>query len=447
MPDLEGVVGRRFNTQIAGGTPNLEFGLTSGILPAGIDLKTETVSGSAQGVLSGVPVKPEIQEGLTITASGIGAATVTSNPFKFRVFSGPMTVETQGLHARIGMPFKTSMPVVVEGQDPPYEYKSATTGSMLARALSAGVAFDESDGTYFSEGIQEAGIYDQRLVVTNQSARARAADQIIRVYNPLELSYRETSKGQRLSDFRLVPQIADLSVRDPAKFTLVSGKLPSLLKLDPSTGVISGRPSEMKDIGTYGPLTVSLVDGFNEAPVLSNAFTIEIEDRPALEIRQVSSEVQRFVNNQNRVVEADNIYQGVTFSLSERGTIPTTLSLSPGGRLIGSTSDPVGTVYSGIKVHAVDGVGYTDDLDMSVTVIEPRGIGSVDGGYDRTFTWTKGRDFIGFKLPRVTNTYGTVTYTLGVVPFPLSVDQTTLALTGNAPDYRAPDSLSAFRIP
>lgn len=434
MPDLEGVVGHRSNIQIAGGTPNLEFGLTSGILPEGIELKTETTSGTAQGVLSGIPVKPEIQEGLTITASGIGAATVTSNPFKFRVFSGPMTVETQGLHVRVGHPFKSVAPVVVDGQDPPYEYRSETAGMMQARAVAAGLDFDPVDGTYFSDGIAKAGAYDQRLVVTNQSARVRAVDQIIRVYNDLEISYQEVAKGQRLADFRLEPMLADSSVRAPAKFTLVSGKLPSFLKLDPSTGVISGRPTGMEDIGTYGPFTVSLVDGFNEAPILSNAFTIKIEDRPALEIRQVSSEVQRFVDNQNRVVEADNVYQGVTFSLSNRGTLPSTLSLSPGGHLFGSTSDPVGTVYSGIRVHAVDGVGYTDDLDMSVTVIEPRGIGSIDGGYDRIFTWTKGRDFIGFKLPRVTNTYGMVTYTLGTAPFTLSVDQTTLDLTGKAPN-------------
>lgn len=434
MPDLEGTVGRRFDTRVAGGSQNLGFELTSGTLPAGIRLTTENSTSGALGILSGIPAKPEIQQGLSITASGNGAETVTSNLFRFRVFSGPMSVETRELHARVGTAFKTAEPVVVEGQDPPYEYRSATSGTNQARAAVAGVSFDAADGTYFSDGVREAGIYDQRLVVTNQSARARAADQIIRVYNELNVTYPSSSAGKRLADFRLEPKTGELSIRSPARFELVSGKLPAFLQLNPSNGAITGRPNSIKDIGSYGPFVVSLVDGFNEAPVLSNAFTIDITDRPLLDIRQVSSQVQRFVGNQVRIVEAANAYEGVTFSLASRGNLPSTLSLSPSGHLMGSTTDPVGTVYSGIKAHAVDGVGYTATLDISVTVVEPAGIGSIDGGYDRLFTWTKGRDFIGFNLPRVTNTYGTVTYALGAAPFALSFDPSTLALIGKSDD-------------
>lgn len=423
MPDLEGVVGREASWRIAGGSDNLHFSLTSGQLPSGIDLATETSGNSARGVLSGIPQQPEIQENLRITASGVGAETVTSNPFKFRIFSGPMEATTTDVHARINMPFRSATPRVTQGEDPPYDY----TGS-----VADGITFDPQTGTFASSGIAEAGSYDQRVVVKNESGRSAAADQIIRVYNNLTLAYAAETVGTRLSPLSVAPILTKDSVRQPAKYTLVQGTLPAFLSLNVSTGVISGRPERMEDIASYGPFVVSLVDGFGEAPLKSNPFTIKIDDRPALRISQVTSDIQRWVYNDPVLVRAENVYEGVTFTISDRGDLPATVSVHPEGKLLGSTTDPVGTAYA-FKVHAVDGVGYTDDLDVSVTVIEPLGIGSIDGGFDRGYRWTVDRDFIGFSLPRVRNTYGRVTYTMGDNPFGLQLDPATLALSGSIP--------------
>ena len=187
----------------------------------------------------------------------------------------------------------------------------------------------------------------------------------------------------------------------------------------------------MSDIGTYGPFKVRLVDGFGGAPVESNEFFIEVADRPALEIVQTGAEIQRYVYNGALVVTARNIHGGVTYSLADRGNLPSTITLNTSGRLVGTTDDDAGTVYS-FKVAAVDGLGYSDDLDASVTVIDPVGIGSIGGGFDRTFRWTVDRDFSGFTLPQATNTYGSVVYTLGQAPFDLQLDLSTLALNGRS---------------
>jgi hypothetical protein len=426
MPDLHGTVGTWFQRRIPGGSDNVHFDLVAGQLPAGITLTNVATANGVVGEISGTPTQIESQAGLQISASGQNVTPITSNPFKFAIHSESLSVDLAPVHVRVNTTFQSAAPVVTHGAEPPYTYTSAAV-------LPAGIAFNPSDGTFASAGLAQAGSYDQNLNVTNAGGQKVSGTQMLRVYNNLTLAYPARTDGTRLSNVSISPIITQDSIRDPAKYTLVQGQLPDFLKFDASTGAIDGKPERMGQIGSYGSFVVSLTDGFNEPPVSSNPFTIEIKDRPGLEISQVTAQAQRWVYNSPLIVSAANVYDGVTFAVLDRGNLPSTLSVDEAGRLVGSTSDPVGTVYS-FKVGAVDGVGYSDDLAVSVMVIEPKDIGSIDGGLDRTFTWTVDRDFIGFSLPRVANTFGEVTYTLGSSPFPLQVDQATLALTGKSPD-------------
>ncbi len=178
MPDLEGVVGKTFLRRIAAGSTSVDFALSSGMLPDGIELTNEVIREQARGVISGRPTMPETVEGLRVTASGSGVADVTSNPFRMRVYSSPMEVTTAEVHARVGQGFRTSTPNVILGQDPPYRYENITppTPETDGRGTPAPLEFDAADGTYSSDGFATAGIYDQRILVANQSNRLRAAD-------------------------------------------------------------------------------------------------------------------------------------------------------------------------------------------------------------------------------------------------------------------------------
>ncbi len=426
MPNLSWVTGQWFQRRIGAGSGNVSFDIVSGNLPSGLSFKNIETSQGTLAEISGVPTLVEKQSGIQISAAGLNVVPVTSNAFDFTIHASSIWMEPGQVHARVNTPFQSDVPNITSGAEPPHVFTSPAT-------LPDGLFFDAATGTFSSAGMDTAGIYDRNLTVDNAGGKSVTRPLIIRIYNDLTLDYAPHTDGNRLHQVTIEPILTEDSVRNRATYTLTQGTLPTFLKLDPKTGVISGKPVDMADIGSYGPFVVSLVDGFGEPPLASNAFTIKIEDRPALEIVQIASEAQRFVYNTPLLVQAKNFYEGVTFTIVDRGNLPLGLNLDTAGRFVGWTTDPVGTVYS-FKVGAVDGVGYTDDHDATLTVIEPKEIGSIDGGFNRTFTWTVDRDFIGFSLPRVTNTYGQVTYTLGASPFPLQLNPTTLELTGKAPD-------------
>lgn len=421
IPDLHGAVGSSYFARVATSYSNAFYDVVEGKLPDGLTLQRET------GIIYGVPEQPETQEGIRIAVSGDGIIPTTSNPFMFRIHSSDLKVTLDPVHVRVGAAFTSSTPSVVNGAEAPYRYYRAN-----ASTLPQGILFDDTLGQFRSGGIATPGSYDQRISVLNASNLSVDATQIIRVYDYPTLAYNAQGVGSRFTPVSIKPQLKPESVREPATYTLAQGTLPSFLKLDPATGVISGTTRDAADIGDYGPFVVSLIDAFDQPPVLSNAFSIRIEERKPLLITQTLNKAQRWVVNQRRAFEASNVFEGVTFTLKNPSTMPSTLGVSEDGYLVGTTTDPVGTVYSGVVVEAVDGTGFKDDITADITVIQPDDIASLDGNINRTFTWTVGRDFVGFSLPRVANTYGTVEYAVGANSLGLQVNQTTLALSGNA---------------
>jgi hypothetical protein len=421
IPDLHGAVGSSYFARVATSYSNAFYDVVEGKLPDGLTLQRET------GIIYGVPEQTETQEGIRIAVSGNGVIPTTSNPFTFRIHSTDLKVALDPVHVRIGDGFTSSTPSIVNGAEAPYRYHAN------ASTLPQGISFDNALGQFHSDGMATAGSYDQRMSVLNASNLSVDATQIIRVYEYPTLAYNAQEVGSRFTPVSIKPQLKADSVREPAIYTLLQGTLPSFLKLDPATGVISGTTRDAADIGDYGPFVVSLVDAFDEPPVLSNAFDIRIEERKPLLITQTLDKAQRWVVNQRQAFDASNVLEGVTFTLKNRSSMPSTLGISGNGFLVGTTTDPVGTVYSGVVVEAEDGTGFKDDITANITVVQPDDISSLDGNINRTFTWTVGRDFVGFTLPRVANTYGTVDYEVGANSLGLQVNQTTLALSGNAP--------------
>lgn len=420
IPDLVGSVGSYYHAQIASTYSAASYDVIEGALPDDLELNRET------GVISGVPSRAETQEGIRIAVAGDGVVPTASNSFKFRIVTSTFDVALDPVHARINTPFTSSTPVPVHGAEAPYAYH-------VTSQLPAGISFDTALGQFHSDGISVPGLYDRGMAVTNGSGLSVNRTQIIRVYDHPTLAYNQQEVGSRFTPVSIKPQLKADSVREPAKYTLVQGTLPAFLKLDAATGVISGTTREASDIRDYGPFVVTLGDAFNEDPVSSNSFTIRIEERNPIEVTQTLDKAQRWVANQRKAFDTSNVIEGVTYTLKNRSTMPSTLDVTPDGRLLGTTTDPVGTVYSGVVVEAVDGTGFKDDITVDFTVVQPDDIASLDGNFDRTFTWTVGRDFIGLSLPRVANTYGTVDYQIGANSLGLQVNPSTLALTGNAP--------------
>ena len=424
--DLIGYVGTPFQHRIARTSTNVRFTVTEGSLPEGLRIDEES------GSIVGTPKEIGTESGIVITATGVGVTESSSRPFSFRILSQPIRVSTEPVHVRIATPFTSAEPVVHEGVDPPYAFSASPTAD-------DDLLFDVQTGQFHSSGLASAGVYDQIIGVSNESGWGALVGQIIRAYNPISLSY-SPSEAKRLSPVSIEPLLPPDSVMPSSTFDVTTGSLPDFLHIDRRTGVIWGTPTKMEEIGEYGPFVVTHTDATGDAPISSNEFMIKVEDRPALEVVQLTSDVARWVGNHPLAFAAENVYNGVWFSLADRGNLPDTLGINQSGLIRGTTTDPIGTVYS-FTVHAVDGVGYTADLPATLTVVEPKNIAAVSGNLEPTYTWTVGREFIDLTMPRVTNTYGEVTYAFDGDSRGLSIDQDTLAIRGHVTE------VGSFTVP
>ena len=134
-----------------------------------------------------------------------------------------------------------------------------------------------------------------------------------------------------------------LSATSPASttlyYTLLNGTLPEGVKLDPTTGVVSGYPSSVGKQTTYG-FTVRLIDG--EDNLADRGFTFDIYDRIGLKITTPSGTIidtfdSEFVNYQIQYTAVSNT--NLIFNVSS-GELPAGLSLSESGVISGWPEAP-----------------------------------------------------------------------------------------------------------
>jgi hypothetical protein len=170
-----------------------------------------------------------------------------------------------------------------------------------------------------------------------------------------------------------------------ATFSLNSGTLPAGLTLNPSTGVLSGTPTQA---GTF-PITVKVTDGQGCSGVgptynlVINCQTITVTN-PATNTGTVNVAF-------SQTFTAGNTIGAVTFSLNS-GTLPAGITLSSAGVLSGT---PTQTGSFPITVKATDangctGIGATYTLTIScqvITVTNPAtNTGTVNVAFSQTFT-------------------------------------------------------------
>lgn len=417
MPDLWAVAGRDFWARVASSSPQAVYDLIGGALPEGISLNKET------GEIAGRPERPQSETGIRVAVSGDGVVPAESNPFAFRVYSTELDFRVETIYARTDEPFRAPAAKAASGDEPPYVWS-------VSPDLPAGLSFDAATGEFFSSGMPTAGSYDQPVAVTNASGRPASFWQPVRIFAPTTLSY-DTPSGRRYAPITIIPTVPDGGIRDP-RFSLTQGALPSFLRLDPSTGVISGSTDDVRDVGVYGPFVVSVADGFGGTPAVSPAFMIDVQDRLSLRLVQNTGDVERWIENHPVVATIENAVRGGVIAVADRGDLPATLDVNATGFIVGTTSDPVGTTYH-FALRASDGTGATADLQATLTVVDPKNISAVGGSLDRTFVWTAGRPFKGLKLPDATNTYGHVSYVLDANQFGLSADSATRTVVGTVP--------------
>lgn len=400
LNSLSGTVGTKFQKQLtaAGIIPGAKWEVLEGVLPAGITLDEKT------GLISGMPTEVVTLDGIVIGVSGPGMVPDKSGSITFRIHPEAIQASTEGLHVRVDTPFSTKGVSIVKG---------ATAGYAIsaARPLPSDLAVDNQTGVVSSSaGVSPAGSYDFPLLIDN--GRSAIVWQLLRAYNPLTVTF-ENAEVTRHQWISRSPVVANDSVIGKRSFSIadVDGDpLPDWMKFDSGSGRIYGTPDAVDTANVaYGPYVVTVTDEQASAP--SAPFTIKVNERAPIEISINDRDVERFVGNGYRIASQRMAYNKYTFqTVALPGNWPSTLKITPEGWLTGTTTDPVGTVYSGIVIKVSDNDGSSDTSDpFDLTVMEPEGLGGLYGSLSKTIEWTAGQPLSDL-LPPLRNGFGTTTY-------------------------------------
>jgi hypothetical protein len=143
----------------------------------------------------------------------------------------------------------------------------------------------------------------------------------------------------------------------PYTFSIVSGKLPPGLSLDPATGAITGTPTTA---GTYN-FTAKVVDSTGASVTTNCSITVA---PPALTLTCASSSAQVGVPYSSSLVATGGV-PPYTFSIVS-GKLPPGLSLDPATGAITGTPTTAGTYNFTAKV--MDSTGASVTTNCSITV-------------------------------------------------------------------------------
>lgn len=409
IADLEGTVNSYFWQRTAGSVADGKYEVLQGQLPEGLEISEKS------GIIYGTPKKTEVQEGIVIGVSGAGVATEHSSAFKFTVYPEEITAKITPLHARTGGAFSTNAPVVMKGNIAPFNYALAAGASIDPR-----LTLEPSSGTISSAGIVEPGTYDATFVITNADGQTSTPIiQPVAVHNPLSVAYSDTTV-KRLQSLALDPVIDKSAIVGRGVYRVAQGYVPGWMEFNSRTGRFSGTPLAASQERVYGPYTVTLEDETGDVQP-SAPFTITVAPRDDLAVDILNDVAERYVQNQKVTADAQHAYGNVRYTMTA-GTLGGTLKISESGVLVGSTEDPVGTIYSGIVVTARDeddSIGKSS-APFSITVVAPSDPKPLLGSFDLTEEWAAGTPF-SFALPELSNGYGTVVYALAAPSSDVSV--------------------------
>jgi hypothetical protein len=182
-------------------------------------------------------------------------------------------------------------------------------------------------------------------------------------------------------------------------FSLASGTLPTGLTLS-SGGLISGTPSAT---GSFGPFTVSLLDGASNT-ALSAPFSINVVDDAPLSITWTP---QTSYVRGDAVVATTTPSGGVpaSYAFSSSGTLPPGTALDTSSGAITGTATAVGT-YGPVTVTVTDGLRTATTSPVTFTVAypalaisgSPAATALIGTGYSASYSATGGDGAFTFSI-------------------------------------------------
>lgn len=365
-------------------TPTNAIGETSftytGTLPQGLSLNATT------GAFTGTPTETGSFPGISVTIEDGEGQTDTFGPFSISVTTaGPLNVSDQDRWVRKGS-FMNTGPISATNAIEPLTY-TATNG------LPAGLTVIASDGS-LQGADAPLGDHVVRMQVEDGIGRTDTFNLVVHVVDDLSVSYQDATFN--LHSEGVLSPVVDSVIGTPA-FTL-SGALPSGLSLEPTSGQITGTPTQT---GTFSGLTATIVDeGVTGNSATSAPFSITVNPRLPLEVSYPSNNAVIASQPYSLSPAVENAVGSLNWSYS--GTLPMGITFDPATGKFEGVANEVGN-FPNVSVTATDTLdGSTSTAVLSFSVAS-------DGLPIRLDTYdvaTKAGYAFEAKLPKVSNAVG-----------------------------------------
>ena len=261
----QGIVGTQYtgNFTVAGGTAPFTWSITSGQLPTGLSLGTNT------GILSGTPTSTgNFSFGISVIDSSASVQSATTTVSSLPVASAPvtilpLTISSSIPSATVGSTYSTALQV--SGGTAPY------TWSITAGGLPNGFSLGSTTGI-LSGNPTTSGTINFTAMVTDAGSPAlskSASFSLVVAPATLAITTSALPAGTQSTGYSQALQATGGTA--PYTWSISSGALPSGLSVAPATGIVSGTPSvsgnfsfgvTVRDAGSQTatvPVTLSLV--------------------------------------------------------------------------------------------------------------------------------------------------------------------------------------------
>jgi hypothetical protein len=381
--------------QTSGGTSPVAFAISSGALPAGLNLNAST------GVVSGAPTTPGAYA-FTVKVTDANSVTATQS------YSGTIVAAVAITTATLPTPLINtaySQTVQTSGGTAPVSF-TITSGALPA-GLALNAATGAITGTPSTPGAYAftVKVTDANSVTASQAYSGTIVSALAITTATLPTPVISTAYNQ---------SVQTSGGTSPVTFSISAGALPSGLSLNASTGAITGTPATA---GAY-TFTISATDA--NSIIASQAYSGTIA--AALAITTATLPVPVINTVYSQTVHTTGGTAPIGFAVTG-GTLPAGLSLNASSGVIGGTPTASGA-YS-FTVTATDANGLTSAVTYSGTIDPPLVITTTtistpeaNQPYSQTIQTTGGAGPYAFAI------------TGGSLPAGLTLNHTTGAISG-----------------
>jgi hypothetical protein len=372
-----GVIGTSYNQTLAaaGGITPYTWAVTTGSLPAGLNLNPSTgvISGNPSGNVTGTDTftvtVTDSESPTKKTASAILSITITAPTLTITTTSLPTGVVNNSYTATVN----------ATGGVTPYTWSLSGNPAWLSINPSTGVLSGTPTAT---------GTFGFTVKVTDSetpTAQTASANLSITVNNsaPLTITTTGLPQGVINTPYQNAVLTATGGVQ-PYTWSISSGSLPAWATLNASTGAITGTPNVT---GTSPNFTVKVTDSSSPANTATAVFSITIN--AALTITTTSIPNGSVGAQYNATVDASGGLQPYSWNISS-GSLPPGLSPNNNNNSLNISGTPTTTGSYPFTVQVTD--SQNDTASQPFTIV----IGTQPQGYTVSGTVSYGGSKTGF---------------------------------------------------